>query len=38
MRRLLTHQIDDQSWIMGILEPIFLVLILAIVAVLVGLL
>lgn len=38
MRWLLTHQSDDQSWIMGILEPIFLLLILGIVAVLVGLL
>lgn len=46
MRRLMTDRIDgepmagridDDSWIKGILEPIFLLLILAIVAALVGL-
>ena len=47
MRRLMTDRIDDESmsgklsdasWIIGVLEPIFLLLILAIVAALVGLL
>ena len=45
MRRLMTDRIDqpmagridDDAWIRGILEPIFLLLILAIVAALVGL-
>ena len=38
MRLLMTKRIDDDSWVMGVLEPIFLLLIIAIIAALVGLL
>ncbi len=38
MRRLMTNRIDDESWAMGVLEPVLLLLALAIIAALVGLL
>ena len=43
MRRLMTDRmskdsgIDDEAWVMGILEPILLLLAIAIIAALVGL-
>jgi hypothetical protein len=38
MRRPMSKRIDDDSWVMGVLEPIFLLLVLAIIAVVVQLL
>lgn len=38
MRRLMTNKIDDDSWAMGLLEPVLLLLALAIIAALMGLL
>ncbi len=37
MRRPMTDRIDEEAWVMGILEPILLLLIIAIIAALVGL-
>jgi hypothetical protein len=37
MRRPMTDRIDDESWAMGILEPVLLLLALAIIAASVGL-
>ena len=36
-KRLMTNGADDDSWAMGVLEPILLLLALAIIAALVGL-
>jgi hypothetical protein len=38
MRRPMSKRIDDDSWAMGVLEPILLLLLIAIVALLVNLL
>ena len=38
MRRPMSKRIDDDSWVMGVLEPIFLLLVLAIIAALTQLL
>ncbi len=38
MRRPISKRIDDDSWAMGVLEPILLLLLIALVAVLVNLL
>ena len=38
MRRPMTDRINDDSWAMGVLEPVLLLLALAIIAALVGLL
>lgn len=38
MRRPMSKRIDDDSWVMGVLEPIFLLLLIALVAALVQLL
>ncbi len=32
MRKTLTHRIDDHSWVMGVLEPILLLLFIAVIA------
>ena len=37
MRKLLTHRIDDDSWVMGVLEPILLLLFIAVIAALLRL-
>jgi len=37
MRRPMTDRIDEEPWVMGILEPILLLLAIAVIAVLVGL-
>ena len=36
--KLLTHRIDDDSWVMGVLEPILLLLFIAVIAALLRLL
>lgn len=38
MRRLMTDGINEESWVVGVLEPVLLLLALAIIAALVGLL
>jgi hypothetical protein len=38
MRKTLTHRIDDHSWVMGVLEPILLLLFIAVIAALLRLL
>ena len=38
MRRPMSNKIDDDSWVMGVLEPILFLLVIAIVAALVQLL
>ena len=38
MRKTLTHRIDDDSWVMGVLEPILLLLLVAVIATLLRLL
>ncbi len=38
MRKTLTHRIDDDSWVMGVLEPILLLLFIAVIAALLRLL
>ena len=38
MRRSMSKRIDDDSWVMGVLEPILLLLVLAIIAALTQLL
>jgi hypothetical protein len=38
MRRPMSKRIDDDSWAMGVLEPILLLLLIALVAALVSLL
>ncbi len=32
MRKLLAHRIEDDSWVMGVLEPILLLLFIAVIA------
>jgi hypothetical protein len=38
MRRPMTDRIDDDSWVMGVMEPILLLLLIALVAALANLL
>ena len=38
MQKLVTTRMDEESWVMGILEPILLLLLIAIIATLVQLL
>ena len=38
MRKTLTYRIDDDSWVMGVLEPILLLLFIAVIAALLRLL
>ena len=38
MRKTLTYRIDDHSWVMGVLEPILLLLFIAVIAALLRLL
>jgi hypothetical protein len=37
-KKLLTHRIDDDPWVMGVLEPILLLLFIAVIAALLRLL
>ena len=37
-KKLLTHRIDDNSWVMEVLEPILLLLFIAVIATLLRLL
>ena len=37
-KKLLTHRIDDDSWVIGVLEPILLLLFIAVIAALLRLL
>ena len=38
MRRLITNWMSDDPWVMGVLEPIFLLLCIALIGALLGLL